>query len=101
MVEDVEEIQGYLLELSFDKSNPTFSMNASFEDFEAGEFTEPELILNIKDGLYNESELADFFEKYENEEFEVKTSSPSEGDYLVTFGCPDAVYSIKIQIFYI
>ena len=31
MVEDVEEIQGYLLELSFDKSNPTFSMNASFE----------------------------------------------------------------------
>ena len=41
MVEDIEEIQGYLLELSFDKSNPTFSMNASFEDLKyKGEISE-------------------------------------------------------------
>ncbi|MEN9909190.1 MAG: hypothetical protein RLZZ540_2339 [Bacteroidota bacterium] len=33
VIEDVEEIQGYLLELSFDKANPTFIMNASLEDF--------------------------------------------------------------------
>lgn len=31
-VEDTEEIQGYLLELSFDKSSPTFSMSASLEE---------------------------------------------------------------------
>ena len=31
-VEDTEEIQGYLLELSFDKTSPTFSMSASLED---------------------------------------------------------------------
>jgi hypothetical protein len=31
-VEDTEEIQGYLLELSFDKTSPTFSMSASFEE---------------------------------------------------------------------
>ena len=30
-VEDTEEIQGYLLELSFDKNSPTFSMSASLE----------------------------------------------------------------------
>jgi hypothetical protein len=31
-VEDTEEIQGYLLELSFDKTSPTFSMSASLEE---------------------------------------------------------------------
>lgn len=31
-VEDVEEIQGFLFELSFDKTSPTFSMSASFEE---------------------------------------------------------------------
>ena len=33
-VEDTEEIQGYLLELSFDKTSPTFSMSASLEELE-------------------------------------------------------------------
>lgn len=33
VIEDIEEIQGYLLELSFDKLNPTFTMSASLEDF--------------------------------------------------------------------
>jgi hypothetical protein len=31
-IEDVEDIRGYLLELNFDKSNPTFSMDASLEE---------------------------------------------------------------------
>lgn len=31
-VEDIEDIQGYLLELSFDKTSPTFSMSASLEE---------------------------------------------------------------------
>lgn len=31
-VEDTEEILGYLLELSFDKTSPTFSMSASLEE---------------------------------------------------------------------
>lgn len=32
IVEDIEEVEGYLLELSFDKTSPTFSMSASNED---------------------------------------------------------------------
>jgi len=32
-VEDIEEIEGILLELSFDKQNPTFIMEASTEEF--------------------------------------------------------------------
>lgn len=32
-IEDIEEMEGILLELSFDKQNPTFSMSASNEDF--------------------------------------------------------------------
>lgn len=84
-----------------DKNLVTCTMIASFEDIETGEFTEPELILDIKNGLYNESELTDFFEKNENEEFEVHIQNPATGDYIVTFFCPDAVYSLKIQIFYL
>ena len=48
-VEDTEEIPGYLLELSFDKTNPTFSMSAYLEDFRYKGRINEELIKRISE----------------------------------------------------
>lgn len=51
-VEDIEEIQGYLLELSFDKTNPTFSMNASLEEFKYKGRIDEDLVQKISESEF-------------------------------------------------
>lgn len=80
----------------FDMNVATLKVNASFE-YE-GEFTEPELIVNVYDNVINEEEVSNMIEMFEEDMFEEVNFKSENDDYIITAGCPDAVYSLKLQI---
>ena len=80
----------------FDMNVATLKVNASFE-YE-GEFTEPELIVNVYDNVINEEEVSNMIQMFEDDMFEEVTYKSVNDDYIISAGCPEAVYSLKLQI---
>lgn len=80
----------------FDMNIATLKVNASFE-YE-GEFTEPELIVNVYDNEVNEEESLNMIQMFEDDMFEEVNFKSENDDYIITAGCPEAVYSLKLQI---
>jgi len=80
----------------FDMNAATLKVNASFE-YE-GEFTEPELIVNVYDNAINEEEVSNMIQMFEDDMFEEVNLKSENDDYIITAGCPEAVYSLRLQI---
>ena len=80
----------------YDLNAVTLKVNASFE-YE-GEFTEPELIVNAFNNELNEEEVKNMLEMFEEEMFEEVTLKCKNEDYIITAGCPEAVYSLRLQV---
>ena len=79
----------------YDLNAATLKVNASFE-YE-GEFTEPELIVNAFDNEVNEEEVKNMLDMFEEDMFEEVNYECVNDDYIITAGCPEAVYSLKLQ----
>lgn len=80
----------------YDLNEVTLKVNASFE-YE-GEFTEPELIVNVFDNMINEEEVKNMLDMFEEEMFEEVNCKCVNDDYYIIAGCPEAVYSLKLQV---
>ena len=80
----------------YDMNVATLKVNASFE-YE-GEFSEPELILNAYDNVINEEEIKNMLEMFGYDDFEEVTFKKENNDYIITAGCSEAVYVLKLQI---
>ena len=80
----------------FDMNVATLKVNASFE-YE-GEFTDPELIVNVYDNVINEEEVSNMIQMFEDDMFEEVTFKCEKDDYIISAGCPEVVYSMKLQI---
>ena len=79
----------------YDLNSATLKVNASFE-YE-GEFTDPELIANAFDNEFNEEELKNMLDMFEEDMFEEVNCKCVNDDYIITAGCPESVYSLKLQ----
>jgi ribosomal protein L16 Arg81 hydroxylase len=80
----------------YDLNAATLKVSASFE-YE-GEFTEPELIVNVYDNVINEEESATMIQMFNDDVFEEVNFKSEKDDYIITAGCSEAVYSLRLQI---
>jgi len=80
----------------YDFNAATLKVNASFE-YE-GEFTDPELIVNAFDNEVNEEEVKNMVDMFKQDLFEEVNYKRVNDDYFITAGCPEVVYSLKLQV---